>query len=148
MHTDLSEPRSEYRPSVRRRKAEQEDRGDAIERTGFDEDPENVETGFADALQSRVPFERLPESIANHQRCSELRRYREAPCRDQPVVDARGEDGFIPGEIDEGGIAGDWCTKIMRPSKQARIGILDLPAVAIQSTTCGKADTSYVGKGV
>jgi hypothetical protein len=110
-----------------------------VERAGFDKDPEDIETGFADAIPSRVISDGFPESIADHQRCFKLRCYREAPCRNQPVVDPREKDGFGRGgvrEIDEASIAaGEWCTKMIRPSSQARNGIPDLPAVAIQSTT-------------
>jgi hypothetical protein len=62
-------------------------------------------------------------------------------------VDAREEDGSGCGEvreIDEAGIAGDWCAKMMRSSSQVRIGTPDLPAVAIQSTTWGKEDIAFV----
>jgi hypothetical protein len=128
-HTDLSERRSEYRACVRLRKSKQEDRSDAVERAGFDEDPEDIESGFADTVPSRVPFAAsgFPESIADHQCCSELRCYREAPRRSQPIVDPRDEDGFGWREvrqIGEASIAGDWFTKMMRPSSQARIGKL------------------------
>lgn len=111
-HADLSERRSEYRARVRHREAEQEDSRDAVERAGFDENPEDGEAGLADPV--RVPPDGLPESIPDHQCRAELRRYREAPCRDQPVVDARKEDGAVRGEvgeISEAGIAGDWITK-------------------------------------
>ena len=111
-HADLSESRSKYRARVRRRKAEQEDGREATERTGFDQDPEDGEAGSPDTVH--VPFDGLPESIPNHQRRSALRRYREAPCREQPVVDARKKDGAGRGEvreINEGCIASDCCTK-------------------------------------
>jgi hypothetical protein len=94
--------------------------------------------GFAGAVPSFVPFDGFPESIANHQRFSELRCYQEVPCPDQPVVDPHKEDSFSRGEvreIDKASIASYWCTKTMRPSSQARIGTSDLPTVAIQNTT-------------
>jgi hypothetical protein len=85
------------------------------------------------AIPSRVPSHGFSESIADHQRCSELRCYREAPCRNQPVVGTCEEDSFGWGEvreIDKASIAGDRRTKMMRPSSQARIRTPDLPAVA------------------
>ena len=112
-HADLPERRGEYRTGVRRRKSEQEGGRDAIERAGLDEDPEDGETRRPDALG--VPLDGLPEPVADQQRRPELRRYREGPRRDQPVVHAREEDGVRWGEarkVGEGGIARDWKAPI------------------------------------
>ena len=95
--------------TVRLRKAEQEDHSGAVERARFNEDPKHIETELTDAVPSRVPSHRFPESIPNHQHCSELRCHREVPRPNQPVVDLRGEDGFSRGEvkiIDETSIGG------------------------------------------
>ena len=107
-HADLAESRSKDSADVRRRKSEQEDGRRAVERARLDEDPEDRETRLSDALG--VPPDGLPELVADQQRRSELRRQREDPRRDQPVVDLRDEDGVRrveTGKVAESGVARD-----------------------------------------